>query len=206
MGDSVTVACVLRSGGEFRPEHVIALYEGVRKHWPGDGPFLDFACLTDTLIGRYGIREIPLIGRWPGWWSKMEVHRSDIPGTVLYLDLDTVIVGDLSGITGVRDLTLMRDVYRPDGLQASFMALPEGDRHAVWAEWIQDPAGIMAAHRSDQEYLETHWLDRAHRWQDALPGQVVSWKVDCQHGVPEDARVVIYHGRPRPWETELWAA
>ena len=36
-------------------------------------------------------------------------------------------------------------------------------------------------------------------WQDILPGQIVSWKADCKQGVPKEARVVYFHGNPRPW-------
>ena len=200
-----TVLTVLRSGGDFTADHVHALRRGVARHWPTDRP-LDFACLTDTRLGLYGVREIPLVHDWPGWFSKLEAFRPDISGDVLLMDLDTVIVGDLSDIAGVGRLTIMRDVYRPRGLQSSLVYIPEAEKAEVWQAWTQDPAEHMRRHRSDQDFLETLWLHRARRWQDDLPGQLVSWKADCRGGVPEGARCVIFHGRPRPWETELWAA
>lgn len=200
-----TVLSVLRSGGDFRPEHVIRLYRAIRLHWPDT--FLDFVCLTDTRIGQYGIREIPLIGGWRGWWSKMELMRPDIPGTLLYFDLDCLVVGSLADIAGLGGLHLLRDFYRPRGLQAAMMLLPEAERRPVWDAWIANPGAVMKRHRSDQEYLEPIWLQTATRFQDAVPGQIVGYKTDVRGGpVPEDARVVMYHGRPRPWETELWAA
>ena len=200
-----SVLCVLRSGGDYRREHVHALRLNVRRYWPEDRP-LDFVCLTDQPLGLYGVREIPLIHDWPGWWAKMETFRPDIPGDVLLVDLDTICVGDLSDIASVGRLTIMRDVYRPHGLQSSLVYIPESEKAPVWTAFTEDPAGHMAEHRSDQDFLETLWLGKAHRWQDDLRGQVVSWKADCRSGVPKGARVVIYHGRPRPWETPLWAA
>nr|WP_145924153.1 hypothetical protein [Halomonas elongata] len=36
----------------------------------------------------------PLAHGWPGWWSKLELFRPH-GGDLLYLDLDTVVRGDL---------------------------------------------------------------------------------------------------------------
>jgi hypothetical protein len=71
----------------------------------------------------------------------------------------------------------------------------------VWAGWIRSPAEHMIRYRvgGDQLLLETHYLHTAARWQDAVPGQVVSYKVHCQKGVPPDARVICFHGAPRPF-------
>lgn len=201
----MTVLCVLRSGGEYRPEHVAALRRGVREHWPEDRP-LDFACLTDTPLKLYGVREIPLVHDWPGWWAKLEITRRDIPGTVVYLDLDCIITGDLSDLAALDTLAILRDFYRPKGLQTALMVLPERDRWDVWGHFTERPADIMRRFRSDQEYLETHWLKRAKRVQDCVPG-IYGYKTDVRgKAVPEDCRVLMFHGRPRPWDTELWAA
>ena len=205
MPHNPTVISVLRGGGDFLPEHVAALYRGIRRYWPVGRP-LDFACVTDTRIGQYGVREIPMVARFPGWFAKTEIFRYDIPGTLLYLDLDCVITGNLSDLAAINELAVLRDFYRPRGLQTALMVLPEADRRAAWDAFLQDPAGIIARYRSDQEWLETLWLDKAARVQDLVPG-VYGYKTDVQgKDVPEDARVVMYHGSPRPWETELWAA
>ena len=200
-----TLLTVLRSGGDFTADHVHALRRGVARHWPKDRP-LDFACLTDTRLGLYGVREIPMMARFPGWWSKCEMLRYDIPGTVLYLDLDCIILGDPSDLAAIDELAVLRDFYRPKGLQTALMVLPEVERRAAWDAFLKDPAGIMGRYRSDQEWLETLWLDKAARVQDLVPGQVVGYKTAVREGgeVPEGARVVMFHGRPRPWETDLW--
>lgn len=192
------VVTVLRSGGEFKPEHVQALHSQI-DHWLLG---VDGFCISDTAVT--GIACDRLIHDWPGWWSKMELFRPDIEGDLLYFDLDTVIVGGLEDLASVNRLTLMRDVYRPDGLQSSVMFLPEADRRLVWAEWQKSPLMHMRRHRrgGDQGFLETLWLDKADRWQDVLPGQVVSYKADIRKKgdvLPPNARVIAFHGRPRPW-------
>jgi hypothetical protein len=40
--------------------------------------------------------------------------------------------------------------------------------------------------------------------QNVIPG-IVSYKKHCRRGVPKDARVILFHGKPRPWEVrDLW--
>ena len=57
----------------------------------------------------------------------------------------------------------------------------------------------------DQAFLETVLIDRVERIQDAMPGGLVSYKADvAKHGLGDDARVVMFHGRPRPWEVPGW--
>ncbi len=135
-----TVVLVLRSGGEFLPEHVRVLIAGIEKYWqPIDQP-PRLAVLTDMpvdqygLLGHIGVEKIPLHHMYPGWWSKIELFRPDLArlGDILYFDLDTVVVGDLADIAQVRTLTLLQDFYRPTTLQSSLMYLPLEDRPAIW--------------------------------------------------------------------------
>lgn len=212
----VTVACVLRMGGEFKPEHVSRLYASVLKHWPEGRPrFVAFTDAPDAAaLGgcdcctahRPEVR--PLVHRWFKWWAKMEMFapEHDDLGTVLYIDLDTIVVGDLTDLAAVAEMTLLRDFYRGERLQSGLMMLTPAARARTWVRWIEDPAKHARAHRGDGEFLHSIWNGRAKVWQDELPGQVVSYKVDVKsRGVPKDARVICFHGRPRPWDIpRLW--
>ena len=209
---SPTVACVLRSGGEYRPEHVVSLYRGVQKHWRIDRlGYLRMICLTDVRFVQAGVECVRLIGDWPGWWSKMELFRPDIPGDLLYIDLDTVIVGDLAAVANVKRLTVLRDFYHKDKLDrqgwvgSGLMYLPEACRAPIWPRWLLDPQGHMARHGrgGDQKLLQAEIGAEAARWQDVLPDQVVSYKIHVKANggkVPPGARVVCFHGKPRPWQ------
>lgn len=202
----ISVFCVLRSGGEYTADHVLRLRTQVINHLPN----ADFRCLSDIAVE--GIRTLPLTYDWPGWWSKMELFRPEMSGDIVFMDLDTSIVGSLIDIVSVNQLAMMRDVYRPDGLQSSIMYLPEAARERIWAEWIDRPQHWMSVFREggDQAFLERFWRDHASRWQDLLPGQIVSWKShvrqalhndECGNGsIPNGARAVIFHGKPRPWD------
>jgi hypothetical protein len=200
------VAFVLRSGGEYRPEHVERLAMQVEAHLPG----AEIVCLSDVPVP---VERIALVNRWPGWWSKMELFAPWVEGDLLYLDLDSAVVGDLTDMASIDRLTIMRDVYRAEGLQSSVMFLPEMDRARVWREWMRKPEVWMGMYRcgGDQAFLERLWLGKATIWQDTLPGQVVSYKVDVRQAVrtdrefgngtvPDGARVIAFHGKPRPWD------
>jgi hypothetical protein len=194
------IVTVLKSGGDFAPVHVRALQEQVAR-W---APLASFECLTNVPVEGVDCR--PLKRNWPGWWSKMELFDPALPGDFLFMDLDTVIVGPLDDFEGVTDLTLLRDFYRDgkklrEGLGGGLIYLPAAARKPVWDYFTANPEFAMTFHRGGDQFLfERFWLKTAKRWQDVLPGQVVSYKVHCQHGVPPDARVVCFHGQPRPWQ------
>ena len=196
--------------GEFKSSHVQSLARQCAQFAPG----VDFICITPEFIPGVDCR--PCTHKWPGWWHKYEIFAPHIRGKILYMDIDTVIRDSLSDIVAVDKLTLLRDAYRDgkklkEGLQASLMLLPDADRAEIWEDWIRHPEDHMErlGFKGDQPMLEQHFLKRAQRWQDVLPGQIVSYKVDCGGGnafrpatIPADARLIFFHGRPRPWQTE----
>lgn len=188
---------------EFKPEHVQALKRQVDKWAPGN----EFECLTDVPSHQLsGITCRRLRHGWPGWWAKMEMFDPEIPGDFLFMDLDTVITGSLDNILAVRRLTFLRDFYRDgkklkEGLGGGLIYLTEECRAQVWNFWMQHPQLHQRMYpRGDQFLFERFFLNTADRWQDVVPGHVVSYKVHCQNGVPPDARIVCHHGLPRPWQ------
>jgi hypothetical protein len=189
-----------RGTSEYTPNHVVALQAQLTKWAPG----VPFEVLSDVHVPGVNTRILP--HNWPGWWSKMNLLNPSIPGDFLFMDLDTVITGPLDDILAVRKLTLLRDFYRDgkklkEGLGGGLIYFPVGDeRQEVWEFWMQQPQLQMRVFsRGDQFLFEKFWLNSAARWQDAVPDQVVSYKVHCSKGVPPDARVICFHGQPRPW-------
>ena len=198
------------SGECFTAKHVQALAKQCETY----APMADFICITPEIIPGVDCR--PGTHKWPGWWHKYEIFAPHIRGKILYMDIDTVVIGKLDELLKVDKLTLLRDAYRAgkkfkEGLQASLMLLPDADRAEIWEDWIRHPDMHMQrlGYKGDQPMLEAHFLKRAQRWQDVVPGQIVSYKVDCGGGnafrpatIPADARLIFFHGRPRPWQTE----
>lgn len=201
------VATVLRSGGDFRPEHVYAIKRMLNEHLPEH----EFVCLTDVESIPPTWR-VPLEHRWPGWWAKLELCRPDLTGPLLYLDLDMVVLGDLSPLVAdTTRSTCLRDLYRGrrkrKALQSALMLLTEEDRALVWEAWSEDPERWMRR-RSDQDVYERVLRDRVRYFQETHPGMVLGYKshIRGNGGPPEDCRIVVFHGRPRPWQSgETWA-
>lgn len=195
----LTVACTLRSGGIYDAIWVERLRAGVARHMPFDHRFV---CLSDVDVP---CERIQLLHDWPSWWSKIELFR--LPGPLLYLDLDTAIVGDLSDLAwqaAQPGLTMLRDFYAPDHFGSGVMAW--GGSHydaprSIYDAFKAEPDELMHRSRArmgDQAYIEeAYGRDRITPWQRLTGGQIVSYKVHCRGGIPPDARIVCLHGKPK---------
>ena len=145
----------------------------------------------------------------------MEAFRPDLAeGRDLILsDLDTRVIDSVADIAGIKKLTTLRDFYhrgkkeRQQWIGSGLMYLPAESRGSVWDRYIADAKGHMARHSGgDQKFLEEVWKDTpVAKWQDELPGQVVSYKVHVEPSgqVPAGARIVCFHGTPRPWDKNV---
>ena len=189
----ITIATVLRSGGDYGPEHVEALRRMCARHAPAHR----FVCLTD-MPDRVGHGAIELMHDWPGWWAKMELFRLRQP--VLYFDLDTVIVRDIAPLIDAsngREFVILRDFYRgarnPRAMQSAMMYW-SGDQSRLYDAFEAEPRLYLGG---DQEWLEQHLGIVPAYWQDIAPGAVGSFKASARS---DAERVIIFHGRPRPWE------
>lgn len=210
----ITIACVLRSGGEYKPEHVWALRRGIDHHLSVD---YQFRVLTDLAVGSLDDTRIPLQREESGWWSKMELFRpGNFDGPVLYFDLDTVLVGSIDDLASyVGSFALLGDFYKPLNLQSGVMAwTPGAHTEHVWDRFIQLGSKASRMFRGDGEFLNVVAEPRPDRLQDLFPRQIVSYKrdvlrdetglVNSHWRIPKDARVVCFHGQPKPWTTPLW--
>jgi hypothetical protein len=182
----VIVACVLRSGGDYDVEYVERLRDGVAEHLDG----AQFVCLSDVPVP---CDRIPLITDWPGWWAKIEVFR--LTGQVLYLDLDTVVVGSLAPLAEQREFTVAPNWFHPEQMNTAVMAF-DGDYSYLFERFRPD---LIAKYRrperwGDQGYVQDHIEAPWQRFEDR---HVASYKCGKR---TEDTRVVCFHGRPRPRE------
>jgi hypothetical protein len=102
---SFTLACVMVRGrnpdkAKYQPIYIERLRNMVARHT--DLPFRT-VCLTDNPpVMPNGVEAVRVRNPRPysGWWAKMNLFNPAMPfeGRVLYLDLDTLVVGDLAPI------------------------------------------------------------------------------------------------------------
>jgi hypothetical protein len=210
-GDKIAVVCVLKSGGDFTSGDVVNLKIMLDKNI--SIPY-DFYCLTDLWeIDRFRI--IPLEYEFSGWWSKMELFRPDLVDAdrIVFFDLDTIIINNID------DLLLQDDNFI--GLRL-FRHAPEKENKYAGSgilSWKNDGSFDFLFRqfryeihsrkfRGDQDYISWHLCRIASKfkyWQDLVSG-IYSYKRHVRvQGMPEDARVICFHGTPRPWEVDaLW--
>lgn len=154
-------------GRDFHVGDIERLFQSVRKHI--DRSF-KFYCLTNTEedLPDY-VNVIPLIYNWPGWWSKMELHRPDLPaGRTLYMDLDSHAVNSLQPVLDYPGDLVMFDTRIPNHkkarlearkwvvrYQAATMLFTPGVEcmRQVWERFTEDPNKWMSRYRSDQDVM-----------------------------------------------------
>lgn len=197
------VVCV-KVGTKYGPEYVNRLAAMVARHMTIPH---DFLCLTDNADGLQC--DAADIGTTlEGWWAKLilfKPHDRLRDRRVLFMDLDTVIVGNIDFLLEPDEpFVILRDFYRPQEMGSAIMLIDQPycpeiyscfpGTHRYWGDqaWIQECVGSVGV------------------WQDLFPGKIVSYKVHCANGLPEQAAVVCFHGEPRPhqvsdpWMLEHW--
>lgn len=216
----LTVACVLRSGGIYTADWVRKLRDGVARNLTLPHKFV---CLSDVDVP---CERIPLVTDWRGWWSKVCLLRYGLfVGPVLYLDLDSVVVGSLDGIAAhPHRFTMAHEFYRPSMLCSTAMAW-HGDYSFIYEAFEAEPERHMniydhemprrSGRIGDQAFIEDQLKaagDPVATFRDLFgEHSIASYKVhECQSAPPPDAAVVAFHGSPKPheittgWVPEIW--
>lgn len=213
----VHVIC-LKWGDLYGPEYVNKLYRAVERNTTHS---FDFTCFTDDfedIDAEIACRNLP-IKQLTGWWQKMYLFSNDIAITdrILYFDLDTAIVGNIDKMLEFDgEFAILRDLYvarrKPQAKEygSGVMAWQGGWEfgHNIWSEFWKNWEANSKTGGGDQKYLKRvipHQLVTF--WQDYMsPEQVISYKVhvrdipEPKNVLPNDARVVCFHGAPRPHE------
>lgn len=194
-------------------EYVNTLYDMVRRNLP-NGAQARFFCLTDDGKGLDSfINVIPLPADLEGWYGKLYLFKDGLfqdGSRVCYLDLDTLIVGNcraLINYTG--EFATLRDFYHPQRLGPAVMLWRVGDFSAsIWNEWVAE--GKPRNEMGDLWWLNNldqgRFAKNVDKLQDLYPGVFVSYKKDCNPHAPHGAKVVCFHGVPRPHEVQGWVA
>ena len=219
--DECVIIC-MKWGTLYGPDYVNVLYAAVADNIAI--PFR-FVCLTDNITGlRDEIETFPIpdmdLGRDRfafGGWPKLCVFAAELyglKGRCLFVDLDTVIVGDITpmlrmegGLCLIREWRRFADYFRKWGENGmtSIFAFTLGEQTQILERFLADPDAAFRDYRSEQRWVTDHARDMRF-W---TPGWVVSFKRDLMalpllnrvvppKAPPEGARVVAFHGDPRP--------
>lgn len=199
-----TFTCVLKTGGDYKPEHVQALARQVAIHTTLKYRFL---CYSDTTIE--GVETVPLEGNFEGWWAVPEVFRNQ--GPTIIVGIDTVIRQNIDQLfllaqnCSPEDFWMIKAFADPNKTASGIMVY-NGDWSWLWEEY--KTANASGKYRGEQDYTNAKLKERGIKpriIQDTFKG-VYSWKKHCvKQGIPEDCKVILFHGKPRPFDVpELW--
>jgi hypothetical protein len=190
--------------GPFFAKYVRVLREAVSAHLSLPHRFV---CLSDVAVP---CERVAFHWLWPGAWAKLELFRHGLfDGPVLYLDLDTVVLGGLDELARVAlDGEFAAVSHRAGGLDAAVMAW-RVDCSPLYRRYAWLPEYWNRRHRDvgHRGYIEAGLRRAGVAWraiEKTLPGSVVDY-ADLRAGAvaPPSARLCVFHGRPRPHELEV---
>jgi len=220
-------ACVIH-GDLYTWTYVEKLYSMLRKHLPCEFRFNVFTeshRYVPAHMIRHDIDEWAGVqGRRSAWWYKLQLFDPARKlNRVFYLDLDTVVVNDLSWILSL-DTTYfwtIRDfkyLWRPDwqGINSSMMLFDAQRFFYVWQIFKeQGMSDIRKNFRGDQDFLTANIPDNQRRFIDQNKAMSWRWQV-YQGGLDMKTRqyrsnttptmmqnhtsLVVFHGNPKPHE------
>lgn len=213
----LTVVCVHRKmpRSPYSAIWVKRLAAGVKKHC--SVPYR-MVCLTDDPTPVPGVELIPLEHpNWPGkgWWSKLEVFKpGKFEGPVVYLDLDTLVVGDVARLVPTsRKLIAPRNYGGAPGFCSTAFGF-EGGFGLLYSRFAAEPEKFSVRWDQfrkggigDQAFMAETLMNEDLGW-DYYPDHLVpSYKHHCRHGYPHkaDAVAIAFHGNPKMDQLNDWA-
>lgn len=199
----LTVACVewadyCERGGEY----VSKLRASVARYLAAPHRFV---CLTDDPTRHPGVECQALPRRQKdglvGWWAKLYLFTRDrFEGRVLYLDLDTIVVGALDALADAKGIVHLKDWgWTKNDYCSAIMAWDAGEHSEIWERYTPQ---VPFDYRGDQD-----WITALGGWPALPKGLAVSYRYESKGGPPAGAAVVQCHGKPKPHEMppEHWA-
>ena len=198
------IITVYKTGGIYTRDYVERLERAVRANTQVD---YEFVCLTDDVTEAY---DVPMQQNWPGWWGKLEMFdHSRFPGHNVFIDLDTVIMKDITDVlTRKESLIMMRD-HRVTRANSCLMSWTSNMTY-VLQEFISNAQGYVDRFRQspwigDQamtEYATIMSARTIHFWQDIMPDDYfVNWTLeDPQHRAA--AHLAWWTDGPKPHEIQ----
>jgi hypothetical protein len=175
----LTVACVNHGDYQGRGmQYVDTLAAMVKRNLTK--PY-EFVCLKDE-------------GEWPGWWSKIELFKPGrFAGRVLYLDLDSVVVGSLDRLSESKGtIDLLDWGWMTHTLCSSVMVWDAGEHADVYDRFSDQ---VPKDFRGDQD-----WMTSLGGWPKLPPHLCRSYRYVSVKSPPPFASVIQFHGRPKPHE------
>ncbi len=216
------VVMCMKWGALYGPDYVNVLYRAVSDHLKV--PFR-FVCLTDNSEGLdAGVEHFPIpdmglgAGKFAfGGWPKLSVFQQDLyglRGRCLFIDLDSIIVGDLQPMfeaTGeivvIREWKRFADYFRKwqvNGATGVF-TFTLGSQSYLLEKFLSDPEAATTDFRSEQRFVTAYARDMhfwPHPWVISFKRHLLAAPLLNRFIKPKSpeaaVKIVAFHGDPRP--------
>lgn len=201
-----TFACVLRSGGDYRPLHADCLMRQIERC--STVPYR-FLCLTDFVGADKWFPSLPLEFNYPGWWSCVELWK--LKGPVVVAGLDTLIMGNIDGLFQFacslkqNQFGLLDSPFHPNEF-VNGIQVWNGD-----FSWLLERFNfeeIQAKYRGDENYLIESLQKKGIELVSINDhfGGIYNYKMEyLRKKIVGDPKILYFHGKPRPWNVaNLW--
>jgi len=217
----------LKHGTKYSADYVNRLYNMVKRNCTLD---FEFACLTEDPKGiDKDVKILPLPKDLQGWWCKPYMYSKDLPlqGTILYIDLDVVISGNIDKLfeyktdnwCTVRDFTrAMRPAWQK--YNSSVVRFNTGQLDNVWTRYRDNKKEVERKNFGDQDWL---WVATENNRAELFPDDWIQswkWEVRKSRDLTPGARgkrkftsiedvipnseccICVFHGDPNPHNCE----
>ena len=134
-----------------------------------------------------------------GWWAKIDLFQPGrFSGRVLYLDLDSVIVGPLDALVQTKGIPHLKDWgWTKNDYGSAVMVWDAGEHAEIFDRYDKT---VPERFRGDQD-----WLTHLGGWPALPKGLCVSYRYLSRLAPPAGASVISFHGQPKPHEvTDGW--
>lgn len=206
----------MKWGKKFGPEYVNRLYKMVEKNMTIPHRFVCFTDDGEGIDEGIEIRPIPPLkedGIPDRMWKKLTVFNkelSDLTGTALFLDLDIVIRQSLDPFFEIDgDFRIIKDWDFPDDIigNSSVFRFEIGKYPEILDHFYKLGTAVRKHFQNEQAFLTYEMMERdvLQYWPEEW---VPSFKRCClqkfpmnwfkQPNEPQDAKIVIFHGKPTP--------
>ena len=211
------VICI-KWGEKYGADYVNRLQKMLERHTTQ--PF-QLICFTDNFEGvdkAVELHPLPELGceipkTVPGKFPKIALWGADLPiedGPVLFIDLDTVLVGNVDAyftIGDANDVYLARNWTKPfSGLgQTSVFRFPVGGHTYILEDLRERTKELAEKHRYEQHYVTKSVLGGVKFWPEEWTKHfrvhcLGPWPLRYLRGVrqPKEAKMITFPGLPDP--------
>ena len=226
MNNEKWIVC-LKHGSKYSALYVNKLYSMAKRH--STVPF-KFACLTEDGTGLnkdIKVLNLPMLGNTKGWWFKPYLFAKSFPltGTILYFDLDLVIVNSIDKFWDyepgqnviLQNFKLPKQPETSD-FNSSIIRFTSQSLTHVWHEFVSDSEKIKIKYHGDQDWIfasaQKQFVTWPSTWAKSYKWEIRNktdlevynnkyrFKSIANPAVSSDTSVLVFHGDPKPHETD----